>query len=821
MPEGSGRPDSYRYDAFISYSHFDKEWVYNWLLPRLKDAGLRICIDTESQEFDLGIPVTRAISDAIANSRFTVAILTAAFLDSEWGRIEDDFSRFKSISERRYPLIPVQLKNCVLPPSFKYLIYLDLTSEQEWDDRLPRLIRRIRGSGPAEADAPLPPIRQRPASEDYNFDVVGQHAADQHSYCVEARPWFSKAVVSSRMEWSEAETLTLAAEVKNGLGDRQLLKTLGKSLHDAIFAEPVRKLWDKSQRLVSRDGVMRLRLKLLAPNLCALPWELLYQDNYFITTARQHPIVRYSRESVRNPFEEQDEPFNILVTFASPDDQDTLQCAADEARVIEEKLTELRRDNAVGAIRLLNNVTPGKLREALREGFHVLHFIGHGTVINGRANLIFEDERGKSKPVDGESLFYLLRNTPLRLVVLNACQSAAPSQIDPLFGAAQGALESGVPAIVAMLGRISDRASVAFSRAFYQKLAEAGSIEESVNEGRLCIMAEMGLDRPDWSFPALFNNAPGRLVFRAPVSVPASPSPTSVPQFVEHVGSAEGIRTRSASQPMRFAVGHNLPPLPVGAFIDRDEQLKALRSEIESDLTPSAVQLVGAPGVGRTAIALQTAHQCLRFSEENPADPRTFKGIAWLPAELHRDLNSLLSTLARLFDIKGLMEADADDRLIVLRRFLEGGRYLLVLDDLEEDSRRGLDALLGELRASKVVFISQETVKAQGFVLNVPALRADAARELLTAYSQERGVQVTSEDLEAIVHLSAGNPFVLRWAVNQLSGPGQSVESVKRTLEEAQGRPLVRRCLEESLSSLTASEQRLPGGARAAARARG
>ena len=35
----------YRYDVFISYSHADQAWVCGELLPRLEEAGLKVCID--------------------------------------------------------------------------------------------------------------------------------------------------------------------------------------------------------------------------------------------------------------------------------------------------------------------------------------------------------------------------------------------------------------------------------------------------------------------------------------------------------------------------------------------------------------------------------------------------------------------------------------------------------------------------------------------------------------------------------------------------------------------------------------------------------
>jgi hypothetical protein len=43
-----------RYDVFISYSHRNKDWVRGWLVPQLKNAGLKVCIDHES--FEPGAP---------------------------------------------------------------------------------------------------------------------------------------------------------------------------------------------------------------------------------------------------------------------------------------------------------------------------------------------------------------------------------------------------------------------------------------------------------------------------------------------------------------------------------------------------------------------------------------------------------------------------------------------------------------------------------------------------------------------------------------------------------------------------------------------
>jgi tetratricopeptide (TPR) repeat protein len=70
----------------------------------------------------------------------------------------------------------------------------------------------------------------------------------------------------------------------------------------------------------------------------------------------------------------------------------------------------------------------------------------------------------------------------------------------------------GVPAVVAMTGPVSDLAAVAFSRAFYQRLAGGDSIEAAVTEGRLAIQRSEPRDGA-WATPALFLRGPDGMLF--------------------------------------------------------------------------------------------------------------------------------------------------------------------------------------------------------------------------------------------------------------------------------------------------------------------
>lgn len=92
----------------------------------------------------------------------------------------------------------------------------------------------------------------------------------------------------------------------------------------------------------------------------------------------------------------------------------------------------------------------------------VIHFIGHGMVLDQSYGLVLEDHSGLSRPLSREDLRSMLKDLehpPCQLAVLNACHSE---------GMSRELLDSGVPHVVAINAddRILDVACQSFSRLF-------------------------------------------------------------------------------------------------------------------------------------------------------------------------------------------------------------------------------------------------------------------------------------------------------------------------------------------------------------------
>ncbi len=132
-----------RYDVFISYSHQDAEWARSWLLPRLKQAGLRTCIDIEN--FTAGAPTIREVERATAESRKTLLVCSADYVASEWRELEGVLARTLDPSARQDRVIPLLLGACKLPLGIATLIHADFRVESNREQELTRLVAGIRG----------------------------------------------------------------------------------------------------------------------------------------------------------------------------------------------------------------------------------------------------------------------------------------------------------------------------------------------------------------------------------------------------------------------------------------------------------------------------------------------------------------------------------------------------------------------------------------------------------------------------------------------------------------------------------------------------
>ena len=136
------------YDIFVSYrwQEPDRTWVRATLIPTLQRAGLELCADYLS--FRIGRPVIREMERAVESSRFTLAVMTPAYLQGAFSDLEAVMAQHLSLEERedRF-LVVLREETPQIPLGARARIWLDMTQDAEFTAAVRRLIATVADDG--------------------------------------------------------------------------------------------------------------------------------------------------------------------------------------------------------------------------------------------------------------------------------------------------------------------------------------------------------------------------------------------------------------------------------------------------------------------------------------------------------------------------------------------------------------------------------------------------------------------------------------------------------------------------------------------------
>src|SRR5215218_1748857 len=297
--------------------------------------------------------------------------------------------------------------------------------------------------------------------------------------------------------------------------EEQTVQEFGERLFKAVLTGDIRTRYEVSLRLARQQNKgLRLKLHIRPPKLALLPWEFLYDPDSgeYLCFSSSTPLVRYV--DLRQPVEQLPvtPPLRILGMVASPTDLPRLD-VEHEKRLVEEAVKVLQ---AKGLVELtwLEEQTWSALQEAMWGGpWHIFHFVGHGDFDrnSGEGRVAFTNETtGYQEVLAARHLARLLDDHhDLRLAFLNSCEGAKGSEGDPFSGTAATLVRRGVPAVLAMQYQITDKAAIAFSRAFYHAVANSLPVDAAVAAARTAVSIN---DTLEWGTPVLYMRSPdGRL----------------------------------------------------------------------------------------------------------------------------------------------------------------------------------------------------------------------------------------------------------------------------------------------------------------------
>jgi len=303
---------------------------------------------------------------------------------------------------------------------------------------------------------------------------------------------------------ADPDYLALVERLASLMIDADALAEIGRTLFNTLFQGEARDVYRATQALRTED--QRLRIVLAIPAdaapVAALPWEFLVDPATPGALAmRGITVVRYLPQPTRVPALATALPLRMLLTAAQTPPQIDVER---ELAAIQVALSALGRQIHVTIER---HLTVAILQDQLRAGYHIWHFVGHGsTNAAGTRQLAFEDATGDVEYVTIAQLGALLSDSGVRLVVLNACHAAQIGD-ELLQSLAPALVVAGVPAVVAMQFAVPAESARAFAAECYEALAAGLPIDACVTEGRKAVLNAVGEQRPDWGIPVVITRA--------------------------------------------------------------------------------------------------------------------------------------------------------------------------------------------------------------------------------------------------------------------------------------------------------------------------
>jgi AAA-like domain/CHAT domain len=593
-----------------------------------------------------------------------------------------------------------------------------------------------------------------------------------------------------------------------GASNEKAAKELGGGLYNAVFQGEVALRLASCIQLASQTQTkVRIRLRLDAvPELASLPWEFLYDKslNRFLSLSKETALVRYLDHP--RPLEALSisAPLKVLVIISSPNDLPPLNVEA-EWQKLQQAFSQLPA--GLVEVHRLAQASLAELDYQLsRDNYHIFHYIGHGLFDEARetSSLALENEDGGSFEIAGELIGVHLHNhASLRMVILNACEGARGTTHDIYSGIAQCLTRCEIPAVIGMQFEISDKAAIAFSSRFYDAIARGKPVDESLDAARLAIHAAQN-GGSEWGTPVLYLRAQDGNLFNVKTTTPEEPEPTPGPAGEPERSSVTPLVTLPRAAPN----GMLSPNSPF--YIERAAEKRAVELIQDIGITLTIIKPGQSGGSSLVSRLLEIARQAgkhaaymnfqLIFTNQDFADAEQF----------YRRFCVALTNLLKVGDRveahwKDQRDLGIGDRCSYYLQYvlqqLNGQPLLLAMDEIDrlanapfksdffamvrswhnhraiEPDYQRLDlVLITSLEQHQLIDVDDhyQSPFNVGEVERFEDFSTDEVAELASRY----GLRLGEEQLEKLISLLGGHPYLHQLALHHLAKSGASVEAL-------------------------------------------
>jgi len=384
-------------------------------------------------------------------------------------------------------------------------------------------------------------------------------------------------------------TQVLVTMLREGrLAGEKEFKILGANLYRVLFenhlGEAVRKAFYQPMQF------MRVELEFAKgqETLSSWPWEYLYcpeeegqgGSGYFLGDQVKLILTRRLKLDLEKRSLRIDElPMKVLFVASSPKGFD----------VEYENFLELLKHFGPGMIKVTplypyepDGITPKATWKNFTgmvdgEEFHAIHFLGHGRwdAAAEAGTILFMKRDGTEDPVsDNTFARFLMDKLSVRLVFLQACETAQSDPHEAFSGVAQQLAQKAIPAVVGMQYKIDHLVANRFAEAFYEALTRRLTVDAALQNARKAISEEFSAQTQRLAFglPVLYLResdsmfAPGGAAGaqeKTPLSTPVVPGTAAASPTLPSAATTAGGDNYVVAPPPPPVPVPPPPPMPV------------------------------------------------------------------------------------------------------------------------------------------------------------------------------------------------------------------------------------------------------------------
>lgn len=295
----------------------------------------------------------------------------------------------------------------------------------------------------------------------------------------------------------------LAAIDREALAEQATPDAYGRQLAAQVFADAaVRGLYQRARAALERAEVLlRLRIAIepTAPELHDLRWELLRDPDTDAPLATSERIVlsRFVRSKDWRPIRLRPRArLRAVIAVAAPTNAGDYGLAPFDAAGEVARAREALGELEARVVGLAEPLGLDRLVDALRDGPDIVYLACHSALTRQQGPVLYlQNEAGAAAPVGGAELALRIGELPQapRLMVLASCESAGTPGAEA-GGTGQSALapllaDAGVPAVLAMQGKITMATARSFMPRFFRELRVDGQIDRAVAVARGAVRA--------------------------------------------------------------------------------------------------------------------------------------------------------------------------------------------------------------------------------------------------------------------------------------------------------------------------------------------